>query len=384
MAAAASAGALYLWQQRVPRPAVDMVVLATDMKPEDMFAMLHLRMRGVKPSAILVGEGDVDLKVWRARRYAHLLRWTHTHVVAGMPSSSPTCPEEGRDLGIPPVWYADTAAEAMTPDEFGSWTSTLTKLVDRADAKPSKLFPSPTLMFFKPPRELKSALIEQPKEATALFNRVKLIVSGVSGLAEVGWDVSLPWLNPDTTPFHRVRVFENLKEVQFSYDPARFPPDHHYTTNLTVANMANPHGSAGPPHRALPDEDSPLALFCVCIQDTADWWDVHTLSQPSPSGWSTEDLKRAHKIALIQANAGRQFAFTSPAVAALVTKRESVSTVSSAWLPGGAAFPEFVWGKFTNDPKVGLYQHFDDDELKWELSDAFRAVFRIGAEGPSA
>lgn len=147
--------------------------------------MLQLRLRGVQPSALIVGEGDVAKKVERAGVYLTLLGWEKGTVVVPGVGSHNVFDGDGDDLALPGVRDVG-AVEAVLPTDATTWVSTLTTLVDRRDMKSSHRFPQPTLLYLKPPRELKLAESQDPAGAEALFGRVTLTLYGSWNLREGG------------------------------------------------------------------------------------------------------------------------------------------------------------------------------------------------------
>ena len=172
-------------------PPLAPLVLFTDLEPDDLVAMWVLKKRNITPTAIVVGEGNVDNKVARAIQYAKDLGWTRTLIRAGMPSSA--CTPDGE---VPAMSDTD---RAVVSTNWWDMDTTLGLLELCRD-------PQPTFLCLKPPRELVSALAKGPCGA---LSHVRLLIYGSCNLRQVGWDKVVTWFNPDTTPFRQVLWFEN-------------------------------------------------------------------------------------------------------------------------------------------------------------------------------
>ena len=353
-------------------------IVATDLEPDDMVALLHLRMRGIQPDALIVGEGDAATKTRRARTYVKLLGWDTTRVIRS-DGSDKAFPEDGSDLDLPGV---KQVADALPNDFSLSSTSWLRKLqnleqeVNETEDQDQQESGSilgwfslrrwrrrapMTFLCLKPPRELLHAEQEDSYKARALFGDMVLALSGPSNLRDVGYASVLKWLNPDSTPFRRVLWYEPGGRGLW-----------HGTQSLNTANMAQIHGGSGPPCLALPDPKSGLGLYCACIRHVASVWDAHALRECEAGRGGKNDP------ALIRAHLGSQVAATDLVLVALLTADESDygCCVASATMDEGDLCPKVAYtyadGSKTN---VVKFRNKDDEEVKWELADAFRAAF---------
>ena len=86
LGAVCSSNVLAARHQRKCHPAP--LVVATDLEPDDCLALLMLRLRGITPKAVMVGEGCAPLKVKRMQMLAPMLGWHNTRIVQGMSSAT--------------------------------------------------------------------------------------------------------------------------------------------------------------------------------------------------------------------------------------------------------------------------------------------------------
>ncbi len=357
------------------------LVVGTDCEPDDMVALLQLKydMKDSQPLAVVVGEGDVTTKTRRMQVYCRLLGWHDTVVVSGLPSAKAFA-GDGCDLPLVKD-MAGVEAIGLAPGE--SWSSLFRSLFRDRPSAPCELFPSPTLLYLKPPRELVEAEVQDPAQARELFNTVTLALYGSFNLREVGYGSVTHWLNPGTTPFHRVKWFENFGGLSEG------------TKSLTAQNMDCIHGRKNyPAHQPLPAPGTPLSLYCECLREVARRWDEFILQDCEDTcrgiekipGWQDDPLlveqHRRNKTCfdIVSPSAGKQVAAADPVlVVALLHRHTPLTSVRAVTIPEGSSYPKLEFeDMYRPDPKVGMYRNLDDDEVKFDIAHAFRAAFGIG------
>jgi hypothetical protein len=368
------------------------LILGTDLEPDDMLAILHLKLRNVQPSAIIVGEGDVDVKVRRARLYARLLGWQTTEVIPGIGSEKPF-PGDGADLTLDCVRDHVVDKPETSPDPEPSptpttWAVKFRELVNNPNVAPVERFETPTILYLKPPRELVAAEMEDPAITAKVFAKSTLVMYGSFNWREVGYSAILHWLNPGSTPFHRVRWFENFKGMNAE------------CKTFTRENMSYLYGSDNsPPHAPLPDPESPLGLYCLCFREVARLWDAFVLEDclstcaaiEKDENWAKDKAaaERHHRnmscFNSVKPHAGAQVAAADPVLVAALCSgghlHAHYKAVASVTVPADSSYPvvEFESDDADSkwDPKVAKICSLDVDEMKWELMPAFRAAFGI-------
>lgn len=172
----------------MPRPYP--CVVMTDLEPDDVAALYVLAHRGFEFTAVVVGEGNVQAKVRRARELVRLLGFDdeECRVLPGLPSSKLFPGEKAEE--------ADDADESEAPP-VDAFLNDLT------------FMPEPLLICLKPPTEVLAALQRQPERCTALFADTTLAIYGSYNLRSLGYEATVPLVSSATTPFARVLLYES-------------------------------------------------------------------------------------------------------------------------------------------------------------------------------
>ena len=113
-----------------------LIAVETDLEPDDVFA-LYLLHKGFRFHHVVVGEGDADIKVARARQYLQLLGSDAT-VVRGH-CSDKQFDQDGKE-------FADLTVEAPPTPTPDAYVTTLRRYISSTT--------DPIIVLLKPPREL--------------------------------------------------------------------------------------------------------------------------------------------------------------------------------------------------------------------------------------
>jgi hypothetical protein len=356
------------------------LIVATDLEPDDCFALLVLRLRGVTPKGILVGEGCSTAKVQRMRTLAPYLGWQSAHILQGMPSD--TCLlefEEPRD------YLEDTVREPVCGTT--SWARTLGAVLDDGfdcreltvleDLNPIR---QPTLLFLKPPRELVHAEKTEPEEAKKLFARVRLVLYGSYNLRQVGYENVVGWLDPAKTPFQSVILYENHGSMD--YDGA--------FKTLREDNM-EPWGSF---HGREARKVHSLGQYARRLRAFMQQWDAYILKDCDQTcaaieetpGWQSDPVQQSRWSRnkscadAVRPYAGRQIAAADPVLAAILDHRMFRTNLHpvqrASWTPG-QPYLDIVDDANANASggRVARYKGMVPDDIKWELYGAWTILF---------
>ena len=388
------------------------LVVATDLEPDDCLALLMLRMRGITPKAVMVGEGCAPLKVKRMQMLAPMLGWHNTRIVQGMSSTTSAleyveegtcgdaagCTTAGGDAAVctaPVSWVAFLADLLDTGPDFreedSTWEGWLAHKLDPhiggARGSEPNLVREPTFLFLKPPRELVAAQEQDPAGAKALFGRARLVLYGSFNLRQVGYGSVVSWLDPATTPFRRVILHENHGCL---YGDGSMKP----LSRDTMVPWGKRYGRMPTPEHK---QDPGLAEYVRRMRAFMVAWDNHVLRDCNDTcaeieareGWRDSPTLRAswHRnrscADAIAPFLGQQIAAADPALAAMLDDyvfNLSLRAIEKAsWTAGQPYMTLTVSDKsewYAEAPsKVVRYKELEEDDVLWELFAPWSLLF---------
>ncbi len=371
----------------VPVPKTVPFIVMTDLEPDDMLALAVLKRRGFQPTVIIAGEGCAHNKAIRARQYADDLGWLDTFVVCGNDSDK-VFPNECADLDASQKDATHYGSRINFP--FASDTADIeVNVLQRGLRGPSGVA-EPTVLCLKPPREL--VMLEsggRKDEAHRLFKKLRLVLYGSFNLREVGYEPVLHWLNPGTTPFKQVVLYENYGGMAGG------------TKNLnpaTVSPCASPVLSCG------------MEVYEERLRVVAREWDMYILQdceatckqiEKENPDWATnaEDnarWTRNHTCASsVRENLGRQIVAADPILALIMDNPKYAKwadSVRGTHIPDGCPYPLFTYDSSNSgtgaspgtSKSVMRFRNLPDEEVLADIGPIWQRVFGDHDHKPSS